>query len=44
MKWYGKQDECDVAQLLALKPLRDLSDGKRFSSAKQILLLDFISN
>jgi hypothetical protein len=36
-----RKHECNAAQLLALKRLQDLSTGKVFLSAKQILLLDF---
>jgi hypothetical protein len=38
MRRYKKQDECNAEQLLTLKSLRDLSDGKRISSAKQTSL------
>jgi hypothetical protein len=41
MKWYEKQDECSVAQLLTLKRLLDISAGTQVSSAKQTSLLDF---
>jgi hypothetical protein len=40
MKWYEKQDEFNAARSVALK--RETCQlGKYFSSAKQILFLDF---
>jgi hypothetical protein len=40
MKWYEKQNECSVSQLLTLTHLLDLSAGTQVSSAKQTSLLD----